>query len=445
MRLKSLALIAVAAAAGWSFAASEALAQNEQFIPRLVYRTGPYAPNGIPFADGYADYIDMIDARDGGVNGIKITYEECETNYNNDKGVECYERLKNHAPTGASLVDPLSTGITYALIERATADKIPLVSMGYGRADASYGAVFPFTFTLPATYWAQADGWVKYVAQQEGGVDKLKGEKIAYVYHDSAYGKEPIATLEKLAAKYGYTLLKYAVSPPGIDQKAVWLQIRQQRPNWTFMSGWGVMNSTAIKEAAAVGFPMDHFIGNWWSGSEPDVVPAGAAAVGYKSAAFHGAGTDYPVIRDILKYVYDKSGGHTTKDKVGEVLYNRGVINAIYDTEAIRTAQEHFGKKPLKGEDVQWGYEHLNIAASRIAALGAEGLMVPIQLSCANHEGQGNVRIQQWDGHHWKFVSDWIQPDRGMIEEMYKESALAYAKEKGVTPRNCPAQSAAAQ
>ena len=101
MRFKSLVLIAAAAAAGWSLAASEALAQSEQFIPRLVYRTGPYAPNGIPFADGYADYLDMIDARDGGVNGIKIAYEECETNYNNDKGVECYERLKGHPPTGA--------------------------------------------------------------------------------------------------------------------------------------------------------------------------------------------------------------------------------------------------------------------------------------------------------------------------------------------------------
>ena len=119
--------------------------------------------------DGYADYLDMVNARDGGVGGIKITYEECETGYNNDKGVECYERLKTKGPTGASLVDPLSTGITYALIERATADKIPVVSMGYGRADASYGAVFPYVFTLPATYWAQADSLIKYIGQQEGG------------------------------------------------------------------------------------------------------------------------------------------------------------------------------------------------------------------------------------------------------------------------------------
>ena len=423
--------------AAFGLSAGMAVAQNEQFIPRLVYRTGPYAPNGIPFADGYADYLDMIDARDGGVGGVKVTYEECETGYNNDKGVECYERLKNKGPTGASLVDPLSTGITYALIERATADKIPVVSMGYGRADASYGAVFPYVFTLPATYWAQADALIKYVGDREGGIDKLKGKKIGLVYIDIAYGKEPIATLEKLSQQSGYTFLKYPVSAPGIEQSATWLQIRQQRPDWLFMWGWGVMNSTAIKGAGSVGYPMDHFIGVWWSGSEPDVVPAGQAAVGYESGTFHGAGQNYGAVKDILKYVYDQNGGHTTRDKVGEVLYNRGIINAIYDLEAIRTAQGKFGKKPLKGEEVQWGYEHLDITSQRITELGADGLMVPTALSCDNHEGNGMVRIQQWDGKNWKFVSDWIQPDRTMLTEMYKESALNYAKEKGITPRDC--------
>ena len=171
MRLSKTSLaVAVVVAAVFGLSTSTVFAQNEQFIPRLVYRTGPYAPNGIPFADGYADYLDMIDARDSGIGGVKITYEECETSYNNDKGVECYERLKNKGPTGASLVDPLSTGITYALIERATADKIPVISMGYGRADASYGAVFPYVFTLPATYWAQADAMVQYVGEQLGGM-----------------------------------------------------------------------------------------------------------------------------------------------------------------------------------------------------------------------------------------------------------------------------------
>jgi branched-chain amino acid transport system substrate-binding protein len=441
MRLAKITLLA-AAAAGFGLGAHNAAAQNEQFIPRLVYRTGPYAPNGIPFADGYADYLDMVNARDGGVNGVKITYEECETAYNNDKGVECYERLKNKGPTGASLVDPLSTGITYALIERATADKIPVVSMGYGRADASYGAVFPYVFTYPTTYWSQADAFVKYIGQKEGGIEKLKGKKIGLVYIDIAYGKEPIPTLDKLSQKYGFTFLKYPVSAPGIEQSATWLQVRQQKPDWLLMWGWGVMNSTAIKGAASIGYPMDHYIGVWWSGAEPDVVPAGEGAAGYESGTFHGTGQDYAAIKDILKNVYDKNGGHASRDKVGEVLYNRGVINAIYDLDAIRTAQGKFGKKPLKGEEVQWGLEHLNITPERIKELGADGLMVPIKLSCADHEGAGKARIQQWDGKHWKFISDWIEADRSMMQDMYKESALAYAKEKNITPRDCSKEAA---
>ena len=86
---------------------------------------------------------------------------------------------------------------------------------------------------------------------------------------------------------------------------------------------------------------------------------------------------------------------------------------------------------------MQWGYEHLNVTPARIKELGAEGLMVPAALSCGDHEGGGDVRIQQWDGKAWKYVSDWIKPDRSFIRDMYKDSALKYAQEKGITPRDC--------
>jgi hypothetical protein len=92
MNVRNLIIGLIAGSAlGGGLAVSQAMAQNEQFIPRLVYRTGPYAPNGIPFADGYADYLDMINARDGGINGVKLVYEECEDGYDNTKGVEWYD------------------------------------------------------------------------------------------------------------------------------------------------------------------------------------------------------------------------------------------------------------------------------------------------------------------------------------------------------------------
>ena len=268
----------------------------------LIYRTGPYAPNGIPIANGDERLLHLVNERDGGVGGVKLTWEECETAYNNDRGVECYERLKDRGPTGASVVNPYSTGITYALIERATADKIPMLSMGYGRTDGSDGRVFPYVFTVPMTYWSQASALIKYIGDQEGGMENLKGKKLALVYHDSAYGKEPIPTLEKLAETYGYELSLFPVAHPGPRAEVDLAQDRPAaRPDWVLMWGWGVMNSTAIKEAAAVGYPMDRFIGVWWSGSEPDVEPAGAAAKGYKSATFHAPGTDYPGVRRHLR------------------------------------------------------------------------------------------------------------------------------------------------
>ena len=436
MNFSKLGLAAVATAMLASSAALPGLAAaEEQFVPLLVYRTGPYAPNGIPIADGFNDYMQLINTRDGGINGVTYAWEECETQYNNDRGVECYERLKGNGPTGASVVNPYSTGITYALIERATNDKVPVLSMGYGRADASDGRVFPYVFTMPITYWAGADVMVQYAKEQSGG--SLQGKKIALVYHDSAYGKEPIATLERLAGEEGFQFSTYPVAHPGLEQKATWLQIgRQLRPDWVFMWGWGVMNSTAIKEAAAVGFPMEKFIGIWWSGAEADVTPAGDAGKGYKSLNITGVGTEAPIFKDIEKMHADGKGV-ADKANIGTVLYNRALVNAFLYTEAIRAAQGEFGEKPLTGEQIQWGLERLNVTQERIDEAGMTGLLSPVKITCLDHEGGGSALVQQWDGSKWQAITGFIEPRREALRPAYEASAAQYAQEKGITPRSC--------
>ena len=408
---------------------------QEQYVPLLVYRTGAYAPNGIPLANGQADYFKMLNARDGGIGGVELVIEECDTAYNNDKGVECYERLKDGGPTGATAFSPFSTGITYALIERATADEIPLFTMGYGRTDASDGTVFPFVFTMPTTYWSQATSIVRYIEEQEGG--DLAGKDIALVYHDSAYGKEPIPTLEILAEDTGFELHLFPVAHPGLEQKATWLNVgRRLRPDWVVMWGWGVMNSTAIKEAAAVGYPMDRFIGNHWAGAEVDVRPAGDAALDYLAANFHAPGR-FDVHADIFTHVYDAGRGTGDRERVGEVLYNRGVVNAAITAEAIRIAQEMHGARPLTGAEVRDGFENLELTTERLAELGLDGFMNPVEVSCADHEGGGAVFIQQWDGENWQRVSDWIPPMTDVVRPLIEQSAAAYAAETGITPRDC--------
>ncbi|MCH9045739.1 MAG: ABC transporter substrate-binding protein [SAR324 cluster bacterium] len=436
MKIRNLSLALLGVAMAWIGATTGTLlAQNEQFFPMLVYRTGPYAPNGIPSANGFRDYYALLNARDGGINGVRIVSEECETKYNTKIGVECYEKLKNKGMT--ALINPFSTGITYQLIPKAPVDKIPILSMGYGRTAAADGRVFKWIFNFPTSYWSQASAFIRYVGKQEGGMKELKGKKIAHVYHNSAYGKEANPTLEVLSKKFGYDLKLLAVDHPGQEQKATWLQIRRYRPDWIFMSGWGVMNQVAIKEAAAINYPMDKFVGNWWSGTETDVIPAGDRAIGYKSATFNGAGAKWKVHEDILKYVYNGDEARARDNNWGEVLYNRTLVNAMFGVEAVRTAMGRYGNKAMTGEQVRWGLENLDVTPKRLKELGMAGMTRPVKVSCADHETSGPVIFQQWDGKQWKMVSGWFKPMRDVVRPMIEKAAAAYAKENNITPRDC--------
>jgi branched-chain amino acid transport system substrate-binding protein len=425
-------MLAGAVAAGLAAAVPVAAQSDKEiYVPVLVYRTGAYAPNGVPWANGFVDYLKLVNARDGGVNGVKIAFDECETAYATDRGVECYERMKSKKPVG---FNPLSTGITFALSEKVAADKTVLFTTGYGRSESVDGSVFAWNFPLMGTYWTAADILVQHVAKK----GNLKGKKIALVYHDSPFGKEPIPVLEEHAKKHGFELVKLPVTHPGIEQKSQWLQIRQQRPDYVFLWGWGVMNSTAIKEAIAVSYPRLQMYAVWWAAAEPDVLPAEMAAKGYNGLAMaHSAENDRPVHKDIAKFVYDKGNGTGKKEEIGQVLYNRGMLSAALVVESIRAAQKKVGNRVVTGEEVRWGAENLNLDAVRIKAMGIEGMMQPLKTSCSDHEGARSARVHTWDGKAWSYTSDWYTSDQKMLAPMIKAASAKYAAEKKITPRDC--------
>jgi len=418
-------------------AATTAFAQSQQFVPILSYRVGPYAAGGSGYFGGVIDYFNLINLG-GGINGVKLTWEECETEYNAARGVECYERLKTKNG-GATVIEPLSTGIAYGLFERVAQDKIPMTTFGYGRGDSADGRVFEWVFPVGTTYWDQAAAMIAYLGGKEGSDNKLKGKKIAYLYHDSAYGKEAIPVLEALATKLGFELMKVPVTPPGNTQESQWLQIRQAKPDYVILWGFGVMNPVAIKAAAKVGYPRDKIVGVWWAGSEEDVIPAGDAAKGYITAAFSAPGTSFPVMQDIVKKVYGPGKGNLEdKSRIGSIYHTRGVVYGIIFVEAVRVAQEKYGKgKVMTPTQVRWGLEHLNLSDARIKELGAAGMFPSIKTSCLDHEGSGMVKFQVWDGKEFKPVTGFMAGDRELVRKMVDESAASYAVGKKLTPRDC--------
>jgi branched-chain amino acid transport system substrate-binding protein len=415
-------------------AATQAVAQAKvQFVPVLSYRTGPYAPNGTPWANGFVDYLKLVNSK-GGINGVKIAYEECETGYDTARSVECYERLKSKKP---SFVQTLSTGATFAITEKAPGDKIPVLTVGYGRSESADGAVFKWNFPIAGTYWVAADTILQAIAKKEGGWDKLKGKKIALVYHDSPFGKEPIPLIQERARNHGFDLQLLPVTPPGVEQKATWLQVRQSKPDYVVLWGWGVMNSTAIKEAQATGYAREKMYGVWWAGAEPDVKDVADGAKGYNAITIqHGAEPNSDIVKILLAQVHGKGQGTGPKEEVGQVLYLRGVMSAMIGIEGIRSAQERFGKgKVVTGEQVRWGLENLNLTQAKLDALGFKGVMRPISTSCMDHMGAAWTRVHTWNGKAWEFTSDWMQADEQILKPLVKATAAKYAAEKKLTPR----------
>jgi branched-chain amino acid transport system substrate-binding protein len=399
----------------------------------LSYRTGPYAANGIPLADGYADYMTLLNERDGGIGGVKTRVIECETGYNTEKGVECYEATKGE---GVLVYEPYSTGMTYQLIPKTAADGIALHTGGYGRTSAKNGEVFRNVFNYPANYWDGASGAINHLLDINGG--NIQGKKVALVYHNSAYGKEPIRTLEVLAEKHGYELSLLPVDHPGQEQKSQWLQIRRDRPDYVLMWGWGVMNQVAIQEAVNIRFPMENFIGIWWSGSENDVLPAGPKANGYKSLSFHGVGNEFPVLDDIKKYVVDAGKAAGAGDQIGTVLYNRGMYMAMLHSEAARTAQKMTGNSDVSQGDMIKAMEAFEMTEAKMVDLGLPNFGPSFKVTCQNHGGDGLVAVAQWDANagSWNMISDYMQSDQSVVAKLIAEDSAAYAAENNITP-NC--------
>jgi branched-chain amino acid transport system substrate-binding protein len=407
---------------------------DEQYFPLQSYRVGPYAAGGSGFFGGFIDYLNLINIRDGGVNGVKLTWDECETQYEVERGVECYERQKSRP--GAAAWNPLSVGIAYAMIDRIAQDKTPLITINHGRTDSTDGRVFPYVFPLLLNPYSETSGIVDYIAAQLGGIDNLKGKKLVVLYHGSPYGKETIPIYELLAQKYGFEVQQIEVPHPGVEQQSQWLTIRRLKPDYVVLRGWGVMNPVALKTAAKVGFPVDHIVGNVWSNSEEDVLPAGDAAIGYTAITTQASGQQYPIVQEIVKTVYGAGKGNLEdKSRIGSVYHNLGIVNGILNVEAIRIAQAKFGHRTLTGDEVRWGFEHLQLDPARVEALGAKDLFHSIDVTWDNHEGDGYVTFQRWDGKKWNVVSDWIAPDWKLLRPIIERSSEAYAKEKGLTIR----------
>jgi branched-chain amino acid transport system substrate-binding protein len=435
-------IVAAGTALAVAAASSAAMAQaQEQYFGIPSSRVGPYSAMGTGYYGGIIDYLNYVNMKFGGVNGVKLTYDECETEYNAARTVECYQRLLNKGDQKMVVFDTLGTPGAYAVIGRMAPDNVVLAQYGYGRTDAADGRVWPWVFNAAGHYWGQIAVKMNYMAQKEGGIDKMKGKTIVHLHIDTAYGREPIPAMREIAKEWGVKLIEIAVPPPGLEQQSQWLQIRREKADWvTFWGAGSGMNSTAITTAARVGFPREKMMYVTFGGAEEDMVPAGDAAKGTYVAA-NAAPGKFPLIQDIEKVVYGAGKGNMQNpQRVGTVYYNRGVGAAVMWIEAMKNAQRIHNKvgKTVTGPEFRDGYEALDITDDKLKEIGILGMSAPFKMSCAKHDGSERFRMMQWDGKQFQLLTDWVAaPDPAFIRKLIEDSAEKYAKENNLPIRNC--------
>lgn len=422
--------------------APSAATADEQYFGIPSSRVGPYSAMGTGYYGGIIDVLNYFNMKHGGVNGVKLTWEECETEYNAARTVECYQRLLKKGEQKIVVFDTLGTPGAYAVIGRMAPDEVVLAQYGYGRTDAADGTVWPWVFNAAGQYWAQSAVHLAFIAQKEGGIPKMKGKTLVHLHIDTAYGREPIPAMREIAKQWEFKLIEIAVPPPGLEQQSMWLQIRKEKADWvTFWGAGSGMNSTAITTAARVGFPRNKMLYVTFGGAEEDMIPAGDTAKGTFVAANAVPGRDYPLVADIIKVVYGKGQGNMQNpERVGTAYYNRGVGAAMMWIEAMKNAQRIHKKvgKAINGAEFRDGYEALDMTDAKLKELGIQGMVSPFKLSCAKHDGAERWRMMQWNGKKFDIVSDWIPPtDPKFIRRMIEESAAKYAKEHNITPRKC--------
>jgi branched-chain amino acid transport system substrate-binding protein len=380
--------------------------EKEVLIGLQCDRTGATQNVGTVLCPAYHDYIALVNSK-GGIEGYKVKVEEIDHEYKVPPAMEAHERFKKD---GEILEALYGTPQTAALNAKLAEDKILGTSPGFGTSAAADGKKFPYTFPIAASYWSQAAAAVKFAKDKLGG--NLKGKKIAYLYYDNPAGTEPFPILEDLAKSEGFELRNFAVPPPGLEMAAQVLDITARyRPDYIITHLFGRSPSVSIKELKGKGYPLSKVVALVWGAAEGDIVAAGGFGVaeGYNCLQFAGVGGDYAVIKEI-NAMYKAQGKQPPKEQENSVIYNRGVFQAAIHLEAIKNAIKAKGGAMPNGEDVKKGME-------QIKGFTLGGLVPPLNITAADHEGGGWVQVWTVKGGKFQKATEWYQGYRDVIEK----------------------------
>lgn len=384
MKLRNL-LCAAVAALGFVAGAPAQAEPDEVVIGGSIPMSGVFAFAGIGIHAGIQDYVKLINEK-GGIKGRKVRYVPEDSSYKVDVSVAAFKKITSQNKVNFYYGD--STAFSRTINPELDRKGSILMSGASFATELNDAKKYPFQFMAGPDYTEMFGILLRYIAKEKPGA------KVAIIYSDTEFGRDPIDESRALAKSLGLNVVTEIMTPPGsVDVSTEVSKLRRAAPDYTIFHGYILGPIPEFMTQAAKMGMKTHFMGTFWTMDNSTVMKMGEIAEGFMGVMPY-------------RYHYDTSAKAPMLDKIRQlhpeyqsVAYTQGFLSAMLYCEAAKRTLDA-GK--------EMSAANLKAALNNIKNFDTGGLIgVPISV-------RGNSipvgRIYRADVKQGRMVpaSDWI-------------------------------------
>ena len=386
-RRRSLMLGAAAAGAASLMQPLSVLAQTGEdiVIGGSIPMTGVFAFAGVGINAGIQDYVKIVNDA-GGIAGRKVRYVPEDTGYKVDVSVAAFKKITSQNKVHLYYGD--STGFAKTINPELERNGNILMAGASFATELNDPKKYPHQFLVGPDYTEMFGILLRHIAKEKPGA------KVAFVYSDSEFGRDPIDSSEALAKQLGLSVPVKIMTPAGsVDVSTEVIKLRRAAPDYTIFHGYILAPIPEFITQGKQQGMKSKWMGTFWTMDSSTVMKMGPDGDGFMGVM-------------PFRYYYDTEKApmlekiRAMRPEYQSTAYTQGFIATMLFLESAKRCLE--ANKPLNGDN-------LKAALNSIKDFDTGGLIgVPITIS-GNSIPVGRVYRADMKAQKMVAVSDWIQ------------------------------------
>ena len=362
-----------------------AQAANEIVIGGSSPMTGVFAFAGVGINAGIEDYVKIVNEA-GGIAGRKVRYVPEDTGYKVDVSVATFKKITSQNKVNLYYGD--STGFAKTINPELERNGNILMAGASFASELNDPKKYPHQFLVGPDYTEMFGILLKHIAKEKPGA------KVAFVYSDSEFGRDPIEKSEAEAKRLGLSVPTKIMTPAGsVDVSTEVIKLRRAKPDYTIFHGYILAPIPEFITQGKQQGMTSQWMGTFWTMDNSTVMKMGPDGDGFMGVM-------------PFRYYYDTEPAlllekiRAMRPEYQSVPYMQGFVAAMLFLESAKRCLE--AKKPLTGDNMK-------AALNSLKDFDTGGVIgVPITIT-GNSIPVGRVYKADMKAQKMLPASDWIR------------------------------------